>query len=476
MGFSDFRYSERGDNSLERKDLLDGIRVAKRYIRRGLSILNKPFIDEVIELCLQTKRYKTALKLINPLLQVLPADFELLHAHAYTLFNLQEYTEAFASISEAVRLEPTRSESLLLATEICIQSGKIHAAEEYIARMISYAPGDAELLLEIGKLLFNAEQYYSSHRYIKMAKNIASTDTDILFQEALVLEARNMLAESLAAYDNYLYYKSNCPLGWYNRGLVLIQMNRLQEALESCSFAYSIDEQFTEALFTLANLYADTNKSEEAIAHFNRLLLLEPTNAYAYYNLGALYLDKNSYEHAIYNFTRCLEIFPENVDAYNERGYCFLKLGSLENALSDLRSAILYETPQVAQLRLDPVTVKRKRQRIKMRIKKLLIRVKIEPKEHLSSLIDNLLILRKHNLAIKMVRKHTTLSADRTFSLALLAKIYFILGNTILGYALLSQAAPANTDLFNSVKCLMPKTGVSRLFYALFGITKDLIN
>ncbi|MBI2416967.1 MAG: tetratricopeptide repeat protein [Ignavibacteriales bacterium] len=403
MGFSDFKHSDNGDNYLERKDLLEGLRLANRYIR-------------------------------------------------------------------ALQIDPTRMSYLLLAGEICFALNRPEQAKHHLQLLSEYMPCDGEAFHEISKLYLSHGSASDALTYTLQAKSLAPDNIDIIFQEALCLESLDRLADALASYDNYLFKKSNCPIGWYNRGLVLQRLDRLPEALQSCSFAYSLDDLFTEALFTLANLHADLNELDLAIECFEKLSVIEPGNAYAYYNLGAIYTDLKKYEKAIYNYTRFLEICPENSDAYNARGYCFLKTTGLEDALSDMRSAILYESPQVAKLRLDTLAVKKNHQLYVSRINKLKILTKHEPKIYISKLVDYLLVLKRNNEAIQTVKEYATKGIDKTFSLALLAKIYFILGNTILGYAMLSQAAPTSSDMFNNVKCLMPKTGTSKLFFALFDL------
>ncbi|MGV2480771.1 UNVERIFIED_CONTAM: tetratricopeptide repeat protein, partial [Salmonella enterica subsp. enterica serovar Weltevreden] len=83
--------------------------------------------------------------------------------------------------------------------------------------------------------------------------------------------------------ENVEYYK-----GYYNRGLLYAQTNRMQEAI--ADFTKAIDlKQYPKAYVARANAYYTLHDFEKAIAHAEAGLKTHPQNVKGSYGLATSY-------------------------------------------------------------------------------------------------------------------------------------------------------------------------------------------
>jgi tetratricopeptide (TPR) repeat protein len=91
---------------------------------------------------------------------------------------------------------------------------------------------------------------------------------------------------ALASYDRALKVQPNNVEALYNRGLILHELKRFDEALASYDRALTRQPDFADALNNRGNTLHELKRFEEALASYNRTLMLRPNFAEANYNLG----------------------------------------------------------------------------------------------------------------------------------------------------------------------------------------------
>ena len=94
----------------------------------------------------------------------------------------------------------------------------------------------------------------------------------------------------------------------------------------------------------------DNNRFEQAIAHFDRALELEPELYTALHNRALAKFELGRTESALADMEEVIRQAPENAGAYSDRGYIRLQTGDLNAALADLDAAINIDPENVAAL------------------------------------------------------------------------------------------------------------------------------
>ena len=92
-----------------------------------------------------------------------------------------------------------------------------------------------------------------------------------------------------------------------------------------------------------ARAYQERGYYDEALADYNRALIINPFNMKCYNNRGMVYLKKGEYDKAIADYTHTLKTNPDDPGAYNNRGLAYLYKGKYQEAVSDFSQALKFK-------------------------------------------------------------------------------------------------------------------------------------
>ncbi|WP_345193991.1 tetratricopeptide repeat protein [Algibacter agarivorans] len=164
---------------------------------------------------------------------------------------------------------------------------------------------------------------------------------------------------------------------YYNRGNSRYSIKDFAGAKEDYAKAFMLDENFTDALYSLACVKYDLGDYEAAIKDFSSVIktvpnqpktytlrahaykatenymnalqdystaiLIEPS-ADSYYNRGVFFMDIKYYEKANNDLNMALRLNKNNAYAYFYRGASHLLLGKFNEAISDFSKAIEFDS------------------------------------------------------------------------------------------------------------------------------------
>lgn len=163
---------------------------------------------------------------------------------------------------------------------------------------------------------------------------------------------------------------------YFNRGNSRYSVKNFSGAKEDYSKAYTLDENFIDALYSLACVKLDLEEYESAIKDFTGVIkkvphnsntyilrasaykaieqftnaasdystaiLIEPS-AFNYYNRGAFLMDIKYYKEAHVDLTKSIRLNRNNAFAYFYRGAANLFNGHYDDAISDFSNALKFD-------------------------------------------------------------------------------------------------------------------------------------
>jgi tetratricopeptide (TPR) repeat protein len=91
---------------------------------------------------------------------------------------------------------------------------------------------------------------------------------------------------------------------------------------------------------TVASLYLDLNRPQDAVRHFRAAAHLEPDSAPAHFNLGTALTVAGDYESAVLEYQRALGIKKDYAQAHNNLGSILLQTGKVADALPHFTEAV----------------------------------------------------------------------------------------------------------------------------------------
>jgi protein O-mannosyl-transferase len=133
------------------------------------------------------------------------------------------------------------------------------------------------------------------------------------------------------------------PRSWMahnNIAINLVQRGEIDEAIAHYDKALELDPSYGEAHYNLANALIRQKRVDEAIGHYQKAVELNPNNTKAYYNLGSVLVQAGRTEEGIALYHKALELNPNNAAALNNLGAALLRLGRMEEAMAHYSKAL----------------------------------------------------------------------------------------------------------------------------------------
>ncbi|MGO8680684.1 MAG: tetratricopeptide repeat protein, partial [Limisphaerales bacterium] len=126
-------------------------------------------------------------------------------------------------------------------------------------------------------------------------------------------------------------------------GNALLQKGSVDEAMAHYQKALQIDPDYVDACYNLGNALLQKGAVDEAIAHYQKALQINPDYAKACNNLGNVLVQKGSVDEAIIHFQKALQIKPDFAEAHDNLGNALLRKGKVDEAIVHFQKALQIE-------------------------------------------------------------------------------------------------------------------------------------
>lgn len=136
---------------------------------------------------------------------------------------------------------------------------------------------------------------------------------------------------------------------WFQKGLLLSQERRYQEAMEAFSKAIEARPDHAEAYNNRAALWFYKKEYAKAVDDYSRAIDLNPNSADFYNNRGAAWLQGRAWEKAQRDFEQALELDPGFVEARNNLGMVLYIQIDYDGAIQEYTKA-LHRKPHAADI------------------------------------------------------------------------------------------------------------------------------
>lgn len=220
----------------------------------------------------------------------------------------QKWEEAIAYYTEAMRIEPSNPQNVLLLSNV----GMIH----------HYAGEDSVALHTLSE-----------------ARAMAPASVVILKNRAQVLTDMQRFDDAMKDYDLVLSMDSLYTDAWLGRAMLNLRMSRYTQAEGDASRLLSLKADDLQAKYILALIFSNTGRPAEAIPMFTALIKDKPqASLYADRALCRLHLDELA--EASDDIARGLELNPDEGELYYCRAILNLRRYREEDARKDADKAI----------------------------------------------------------------------------------------------------------------------------------------
>lgn len=262
------------------------------------------------------------------------------HERAKLYLNMKKYPEALKDMTRAMDLDTTKADFFLTYADLCMVMKKSGNAEASLKKVVQLDPKNTEALLKLGELYLYVEDYQKTLDYANEALQIDNKLARGYFTKGM---AYLDMGDTAKAVSNFLTTVEQDPdylVAYENLGIVAAKRN---DPLAEQYFknALNINSQDVNVRYLLGEYYQNHGRLDEAIAQYNTIIQIMPTNRSAHYNIGYInFVYKEDYTEAIKHFSNAINADPKYFEAFYMRGVCNEKLKNIAAAESDYKMAL----------------------------------------------------------------------------------------------------------------------------------------
>lgn len=282
----------------------------------------------------------------NPLEQVSNAiaadstNANLFIQRAQLYLNLGQTDKAFIDISTAMELDNRNLDVFLTLAEIYFVLGQSDNVNISLLKAVEVAPESPKPLVKLAELNMILENYDMALGYTDRAMALNSFNPDAYYVRGMIFLARK---DTLSAIKNLQlaldqqddFYDPMMQLG----KVYAAQRNPLAELyLQKAVRTYP---DLLQARYEMALYLQDNERWNDALLHYDTLLVASPENKYLYFNIGYVHMVyEGNFNKAIEYFDEALMIDPNYIDALYNKGRTLEEMGRYAGA-RDIYNEIL---------------------------------------------------------------------------------------------------------------------------------------
>ena len=251
---------------------------------------------------------------------------------------------AMMDVNQAIQIDPKNVDALLILADLYYMLGDETNITATLNKALEVDPSDTRAMVKLAELNLLKQNYNLTFGYIDNAMKINTYNPKAYFVKGMAYMARQDTVSALknfmiAREQDALFYdpqREICAIYWAPH-------NPLTEGFMRSMMASFPDRPMVR--YDLALFLQDNGKPEEALAHYDTLLTLQPGNSRFLFNKGYVYfvyLDDN--EQALNYFDQSLQSDPGYVDALYNKGHVYEQMGNYAQAKA-VYSQILKDNP-----------------------------------------------------------------------------------------------------------------------------------
>ncbi|MGB7160048.1 MAG: tetratricopeptide repeat protein [Tepidisphaeraceae bacterium] len=200
---------------------------------------------------------------------------------------------------------------------------------------------DAERRVERAQELFEQRKWQEALEELRAATSINPYNSGWYFNIGLTLDEMGRLDEAVEAYKQALAIDPNDLQAMNHLGVDLHRVGQLEQALETFQKIETVDPAFEPAYCNRIITYTDLNDHEKAEEMFYLARLYKEHCPHCYYNIGVSLAARRSYDKAIFCWQKTLDLDELHPEVHLRIAEAMWSKGELEQArrhyLSGLR-------------------------------------------------------------------------------------------------------------------------------------------
>jgi protein O-mannosyl-transferase len=146
-----------------------------------------------------------------------------------------------------------------------------------------------------------------------------------------------------------LRYVPNSPVLHTIFGTTLLELNRLDEAIDNFKFAIELDPNYLTPYYNMAIALGQKGDVNGAIEQYKSIIRLKPDFVDAYSFTGELLYQKGQFAESIEYLEKAIQFAPDNIPLHNRLMTAYASIGKIDEAIEHCR-IVLKANPNDAEM------------------------------------------------------------------------------------------------------------------------------
>lgn len=268
------------------------------------------------------------------------------------LFANKNYREALAIYKQELAKSPADIELMLKTAKANVEMINYADALELYERAIKADGKCHKAYFEKGKLLNSIGMLNDAKQAFEQAIKLQG-EGEYFFWRGVVCQQQKDDGHAFSDYETALKKGVSLPELYTNYAILLVENNRLEEALKNINRAIAMNGKYPEALSARARIHFLMLDVDSACIDRNAAYAMGYKNAFEIPSFicngtyaikmqyaGEVLMQGGYFPSAIEAFTRAMENKADSASIYHNRGYCFYRMKEYGLAESDYLKAL----------------------------------------------------------------------------------------------------------------------------------------
>ena len=286
-----------------------------------------------------------AIRLLSDSIAMDSTDAHLYVSRAKAYFANEQIGQAMVDINKSLQLDPNNVDTYLLLADVYYTMGDQDNIASTLNRAAEINTLDARPLVKLAELNLLQQNFNLAIGYVDKALGLSSYNPRAYFVKGMCYMAAKQ--DTVSALRN-LQLASEQDANFYDPVEQISRIYAVQQPPYAMDYLRKAQQQFPDiptARYELALYLQSHGEPEEALLHYDTLLMQRPDNYIVLYNKGYVnyvYLEDN--QAALDYFNQTLALKPDYLDAKYNKGRVLEQMGDYAQAI-DIYKEVLKTQP-----------------------------------------------------------------------------------------------------------------------------------
>ncbi|GEM_PF-335946 len=273
------------------------------------------------------------------ILQSQPHQPDILHLLGVTLAQQGQLNEAVNYLKKAIEIKPYAPNYYTNLGNALRALGRLEEAIAQHRQALSFAPEDISIHNNLGVCLYEQGQLGEAERCFQTALDLNPTHGQAYNNLANIFSAQGQLSQAIEYYQNALLFDPHLIPAYLGLSDALQRNGQSQEAISILQQGQQLQPNAVQIILHLVKLWSQQGQLDEAIAVLKNAIEHQPQPD-LYWWLGNIYYQVGDLDQAIVHYQQVLIMQFEHADAHHNLGVLLQQKGQLNIAKTHLEQSV----------------------------------------------------------------------------------------------------------------------------------------